>query len=159
MIAGRAFLSAGVSCQPPVVLAAQATIGRMRRPWTRRDRSRAEIAVLSRGFIEIRTIAYKPEVVGDPAAALERIRMIADACHNLPGAARVHRRGSHPDPFAWAWQTASSDKREWLAGAFQSLGLDTADLDAIPVGQSSAHFRQTRRRIRVGPRKRAGHGH
>ena len=130
---------------------------RMPRPWTRRDRNRAEIAVLSRGFTDIRTIACKPGTAGDPTAALERIRMIADACHNLPGAARRRRRGPHPDPFAWAWQTASPDKREWLTEVFQSLGLDTAHLATAPARQPSAHPQRTRRRIRIRSRKRTGH--
>jgi hypothetical protein len=108
--------------------------GGVPRPWTRRERERAENGVLSRGLIDIRTIAYRPEIAGDPAAALERIRVIADACHNLPGNARRHRQGSDPDPFAWAWQTVSPETREWLAEVFGSLGLDTAWLDAIPGG-------------------------
>jgi hypothetical protein len=82
-----------------------------------------------RSYTDIRAIARNPERVGDPAAALARIRMIADACHNLPGAARPGRRGSGPDPFAWARQTASPYRREWLAEVLQSLGLDTAWLD------------------------------
>jgi hypothetical protein len=82
-----------------------------------------------RGYIDIRTIAHNPERIGDPAAALERIRMIADACHNLPGADRPRRRGSRPDPFSWTWQTASPDQREWLAEVSQPLELDTAWLD------------------------------
>jgi len=106
--------------------------------------------VLSRGFTDIRTIAYKPEIVGDPAAALERIRLIADACHNLPGAGPGRRRDGRPDPFAWAWQTAGADKREWFTEVFWSVGLDTACLDAIPTRQPSGHARRTLGRIRIG---------
>jgi hypothetical protein len=102
----------------------------------RRERERAETGVLFRGFVDIRTIAHRPEVAGDSAAALKRIGMIADACHNLPGAATWRRRGSEPDPFAWAWQASSRDMRESLGEVFQSLELDTAWLDAVPLKQS-----------------------
>ena len=105
---------------------------RVPRSWTRRERVLAESGVLSRDLIDIRTTAFRPEIAGDPAAALERIRMIADACHNLPGAARRRRRGSRRDPFVRTWQTASPEAREWLTEAFGAYGLDTAWLDAIP---------------------------
>jgi len=105
----------------------------MPRPWTRRERERAATGVMSRGFAHIRTIAHEPELAGDSVAALERIRMIADACHNLPGSIGPTRRDSSPDPFAWAWQTASSDQREWLAQVLRSLDLDTAWLDNVPT--------------------------
>jgi hypothetical protein len=127
---------------------------RMPRPWTKREREDAVIGAISRGFIEIRTIAYKPEIVGDPAAALKRIHMIANACHNLPGVTRRSRRGKGPDPFAWAWDTASSDEREWFTTVFRSLRLDTAWLDTIPVRKSSDGPRRTRGRIRIRSRKR-----
>ena len=124
------------------------------RPWTRRERQRAEIAVVSRGFTDIRAIAHEPERAGNPVAALGRIRMIADACHNLPGAARPGRRGSGPEPFAWAWQTASPDQREWLTEILQSLGLDTAWLDTVPARRSPDHPRRTLGVIRIWSRKR-----
>jgi hypothetical protein len=126
---------------------------RMPRPWTRRERERAAIGVVSRGFTDIRAIAYQPERAGDPAAALGRIRMIADACHNLSGAAQSRCRDGAPDPFAWAWQTASSDQREWLTEVLRSLGLDTAWLDAAPARSSSGHPRRERGGIRIWSRR------
>lgn len=94
---------------------------RVPRPWTRRERDRAVAGVLSRGFTDIRTIAYRPEIAGDPAAALERIRMIADACHNLPGAvvARVTNRmhssghGERPVRTSENGSPRSSARSDW----------------------------------------------
>jgi len=108
----------------------------MPRPWTRRERERAATGVMSRGFADIRTIAHEPELAGDSVAALERIRMIADACHNLPGSIGPNRQDGGPDPFAWAWQAANSDQREWLTQVLWSLDLDTAWLDNVPTRRS-----------------------
>lgn len=119
----------------------------MPRPWTPRERERAETGVLVRGFVDIRLIAREPDRAGDPAAALKRIHVIADACHNLTGAATWRRRGSRPDPFAWTWQTASPDQREWLVEIFQSLELDTAWLDTVPPKRPLDHARRTRIRF------------
>jgi hypothetical protein len=124
------------------------------RPWTRRERERVATGVMSRGFTDIRSIAHKPEIAGDSAAAFERIRMIADACHNLPGAARPRRRGNGPDPLAWAWQTASPDQREWLVQVLQSLGLDAVRLDTVPTRHSPDHPRRIREGNRIWSRKR-----
>jgi hypothetical protein len=105
----------------------------MPRPWTAREREFAETGVLARGYIDIRVLTYKRESAGDPATALRRIQMIADACHNLPGAARRRHRGGGLDPFVSTWQMAKPDQREWLAEVFQSLRLDTAWLDNAPL--------------------------
>ena len=41
---------------------------------------------MSQAFIEIRALAsYTAKDEEDPAGVLERIRLLADACHNLPG--------------------------------------------------------------------------
>jgi hypothetical protein len=49
-------------------------MGRVPRPWTRRERERAATGVMFRGYTDIRAIARNPERVGDPAAALARIQ-------------------------------------------------------------------------------------
>ena len=57
--------------------------------------------------------------------------MIADACHNLPGAGRAPRRGD-PDPFIGPWKAVTTGKHDWLASVLKSANLDTAWLDAAP---------------------------
>jgi hypothetical protein len=60
---------------------------------------------MSQAFIEIRALAYTAKDKEDPADALERIRLLADACRNLPGV--TGRRPPHPgdvDPFIGPWR-------------------------------------------------------
>ena len=73
-------------------------------------------------FIEIRALAYTTrEGREDPSEALEQIRLLADACHNLPGV--IGRR-----PQAWR----NPRKHDWMARVLKSTDLDTAWLDAAP---------------------------
>jgi hypothetical protein len=110
---------------------------RVSRSWASREWKRAADGLMARGFIDIRTIASHPECVGDPAAALERIRMIADTCHNLPGATRSHRKRNTSDPFVWLWHMAAPSQREWVAQVLRSLRLETGWLDNAAPGPSS----------------------
>jgi len=88
---------------------------------------------MSLAFIEIRYFARGPRGKEDPAAALERIGWLADACHNLPGVAgRRPPRWGEPDPFVGPWKSSNPDQHAWMAKALESAGLDTAWLDAAP---------------------------
>ncbi len=105
--------------------------GRMHR-WNRRERELAAKRLMSMAFIEIRALAYTTrEGREDPSEALEQIRLLADACHNLPGV--IGRRPPAPgdiDPLIGPWR----DPREhdWMARVLKSTDLDTAWLDAEP---------------------------
>ena len=55
------------------------------RRWNRRERERTAKRLMSQAFIEIRAFAYTAKDKEDLADALERVRLLADACHNLPG--------------------------------------------------------------------------
>jgi hypothetical protein len=83
--------------------------------WSRRERERAAKRLMSQAFIEIRALAYTSrDEEEDPAHALERIRLLADACHNLPGA--IGRRPPRPgdaDPFIGPWRHPR--ERDWMA--------------------------------------------
>lgn len=75
------------------------------RRWNRREREQAAKRLMSQAFIEIRTLACTANDKEDLADALERIRLLADACHNLPGV--IGRRPPHPgdvDPFIGPWR-------------------------------------------------------
>lgn len=66
-----------------------------------------------------------------PTEALEQIRLLGDACHNLPGV--IGRRPPAPgdiDPFIGPWR----DPREhdWMARVLKAAELDTFWLDAAP---------------------------
>ena len=105
--------------------------GRMHR-WNRRERELAAKRLMSMAFIEIRARGYTTrEGREDPSEALEQIRLLADACHNLPGV--IGRRPPAPgdiDPFIGPWR----DPREhdWMARVLKSAELDTSWLDAAP---------------------------
>lgn len=102
------------------------------RAWTTRERRRAARYLMWHAFIEIRYLARAPKGKEDPATALERIGLLADACHNLPGEGRAPRRGD-PDPFMGPWKSVTTGQHAWMASVLKSASLDTAWLDAAPV--------------------------
>jgi hypothetical protein len=95
------------------------------------ERERAAKRLMSQAFVEIRALAYTAEDEEDPAGALERIRLLADACHNLPRVigCRPPRPGD-ADPFIGPWRHPR--EHDWMARVLQPAGLDTAWLDAAP---------------------------
>ena len=110
---------------------ARAADAARRRTWSRRERERAAKRLMWQAFIEIRTLAYTAKHEEDPARALERIRLLADACHNLPGV--IGRRPPRPgdaDPFIGPWRHPR--EHDWMARVLKSADLDTAWLDAAP---------------------------
>lgn len=75
--------------------------------------------------MEIRYLVRHPESTEGTDAAVARIAMIADACHNLPGADKVVPRSIYDlDPFVYLWQSSTDAQREWLIRQFESLGAD-----------------------------------
>jgi hypothetical protein len=111
---------------------ARAADAARRHTWSRRERERAAKRLMSQAFIEIRALAYTAkDEEEDPAGALERIRLLADACHNLPGV--IGRRPPRPgdaDPFIGPWRHPR--EHDWIARVLKSADLDTAWLDAAP---------------------------
>jgi hypothetical protein len=83
------------------------------------------------GFPRDPGLACTAKDEGDPVGALERIRLLADACHNLPGVIG-HRppRPGDADPFIGPWRHPR--EHDWMAGVLKSAGLDTGWLDAAP---------------------------
>jgi hypothetical protein len=65
----------------------------------------------------------------------ERIRVIADACHNLPillGTARRRvRRRAAVRQLEYLWKTASDEQLAWLHAKLDKIGYDYAELDAL----------------------------
>lgn len=88
---------------------------------------------MATAFIEIRYLARGPKGKEDPAAALERIGWLADACHNLPGVAGSRPpRWGETDAFIGPWKSSNPDQHAWMASVLKSAGLDTAWLAAAP---------------------------
>jgi hypothetical protein len=80
--------------------------------------------LLRNALLQIRTMAYLRRDPADPTADyVERIRMIADVCHNLPALGRRRWRTDIP-PFLFMWLTASEPKRAWLRQQWTEMGYD-----------------------------------
>jgi hypothetical protein len=98
--------------------------------WRRETSLDRDVAVLlaAEAFIEIRHLAWRRLQDGPPDEDLERIRFVADLCHNLPGIARPRPRRPSRDgtsgtsseramarrPMSWTWNTATPDGRAWM---------------------------------------------
>lgn len=97
----------------------------MVKPWTRRERAHVANSLSRRALVEIRYLARHPESTEGIDAALARIAMIADPCHNLPGAGEVLPRSIYDlDPFVYLWQSSTDAQRERLIRQVESLGSD-----------------------------------
>ncbi len=111
----------------------------MRRRDARLDRDVAAL-LAAKAFIEIRHLAgqtRRRSENGHPDRDLERIRFLADLCHNLPGVARPRpwrpsRRGTPGSgfqqamarrPMSWAWNTADEEGRAWMLRHIERNGL------------------------------------
>lgn len=68
-------------------------------------------------------LAASPDESRHPDGHLAEIHLIADVCHNLPGAASVRTADGY-DPFIYMWQTATPDQQRWLIGHLKRLGVD-----------------------------------
>lgn len=123
----------------------------MSRRDARRDRDVA--ALLSAvAFTEIRFLAghvrRRPE---DHSAAedLDRIRFLADLCHNLPAATRPRRRrpsrkgapassfhqAMAERPMSWAWNTAGPEGRAWMLRHIEQDGRAWTPPPPLPANR------------------------
>jgi hypothetical protein len=104
----------------------------MRRREARLDRSVAAL-LAAEAFTEIRYLAGDVRRMSEdssPDEDLDRIRFLADLCHNMPGIAQPRRRqpsrrGASPTsfeqamakrPMGWIWNTSGPDGRAWMLG-------------------------------------------
>lgn len=81
----------------------------------------ASLLLVADALVQIRTMAYlrrdlsasddEGEAPGDYP---ERIRLIADVCHNLPGYLRAETPGTPLEGLQYAWDNASETQRRWL---------------------------------------------
>jgi hypothetical protein len=105
------------------------TIGR---PWSRATRQQTIDTLLRYAMVEIRTLAYTPEAATHPDGNLVEIGLIADACHNLPGAHEPRPMGEY-DGLVWTWQTANAFQKAWLRARLNRLGVDLSFLELAPA--------------------------
>lgn len=121
----------------------------MSRRDARRDRDLAAL-LSARAFTEIRYLAG--HVRGNPGdlsaeEVLDRIRFLANLCHNLPGASRPRRhrparKGAPPSlreqaltdrPMSWTWNTAGPEGQAWMLRHIEEAGRAWTPPPPIPV--------------------------
>lgn len=99
--------------------------------WSREERRAAIDALLFAAMLEIRHLAAQPDSSTHPDGHLTEIRLIADACHNLPGADRPQPVGEY-DGLVWTWQRGNEFQRAWLRTRIAHAGIDVAFLERAP---------------------------
>ena len=109
----------------------------MRRRERRRQATAADASLLlvQEALVTIRALAYLRQdlAAGDgedepPGDYHERIRLIADVCHNLPGYLRTSSPGTAAEGLQYAWDTASPAQRRWLRDTLAYHSLVITDL-------------------------------
>ncbi|MCP2329465.1 hypothetical protein HDA40_007972 [Hamadaea flava] len=121
----------------------------MRRRDVERDRHVAAL-LAARAFTEIRYLAFSARQAHEDQPTddvLERIRFLADLCHNLPGITRprrwwLSRRGAplsrreqamNDRPMSWTWNTASPEGQAWMLRHIEQDGLRWRPPPPLPV--------------------------
>ena len=111
----------------------------MTRTRRRELRAREAVTVLSyQAFIQIRASAFTGRVatardfVPPDVDLREWIRLLADACHNLPGSLRpsvAHgRRHRSTDAMKYLWSTATPIQRDWIVATLSHHSVDVVEL-------------------------------
>lgn len=90
----------------------------------------ADLLLVQDALVQIRTMAYlRREVAAredePPIDYHERIRLIADACHNLPGYLRA---GRPAQGLREAWHNADAVQQEWLRDTLEQHGVVISEL-------------------------------
>ncbi|BCJ75624.1 hypothetical protein CS0771_51680 [Catellatospora sp. IY07-71] len=119
------------------------------------EQDREVAALLSAmAFMEIRHLAAEAKRLPadqPPDKILERIRTLADLCHNLPHATRPRRwlpsrRGTTPStreqaltrrPMSWTWNTAGPQARAWMLSHIEARHPHWTPPPPIPQRRST----------------------
>lgn len=95
----------------------------------------ASLLLVQDALVQIRAMAYLRKNVGAgdddgdaPGDYHERIRLIADACENLPGYLRAGTRGTPAQGLQYAWDQASQTQRRWLGATLAQHGIVITDI-------------------------------
>jgi hypothetical protein len=121
----------------------------VRRRDVRLDRDIAAL-LAARAFTEIRYLAgdvRRRSEDSSPDEDLERIRFLADLCHNMPGIARPRpwrpsRRGTSGSslqqamakrPMCWTWNTTGPEGRAWMLRHIEQDGSRWTPPPPLPV--------------------------
>lgn len=90
----------------------------------------ASLLLVQEALVQIRTMAYLRRCTTDLAGDdyHESIRLVADACENLPGYMRVSSPGSPEQGLQYAWDKSDAVQRSWLRAALVQHGIELTDL-------------------------------
>ena len=106
---------------------------------SRRDRqdaaTDASLLLVQDALVQIRAMAHLRRDLGAgdgesdaPGDYHERIRLIADACENLPGHLRAGTRGTPVEGLQYVWDKASETKRRWLRSTLAQHRIVISDI-------------------------------
>ncbi|MFG2089394.1 hypothetical protein [Spirillospora sp. NPDC048824] len=132
---------------------------------SRRDaRLDRDVAALlaAKAFIEIRCLAGNARRRSEDSSVeedLDRMRFLADLCHNMPGIARPRRwrpsrkgaslssfqQAMAQRPMSWTWNTAGPEGRAWMLRHVEQAGLTWTPPPPLPAhrkGPSPMTLRQ-----------------
>ncbi len=104
------------------------------------------LLLIQDALIYIRALAYLRKDLstadggGEPGQIdyQERIRLIADACHNLPGYLRASSRGTPLEGLQFVWDKASPVQRAWLRRTLTLNGIAITDVITVHEEESPA---------------------
>ncbi|MFI6515684.1 hypothetical protein ACIBF1_09015 [Spirillospora sp. NPDC050679] len=111
------------------------------------DDRKAAALLTARALVEIRYLAAEARREGAGADELDRIRFLADLCHNLPGiiqpSARRPSRKNAPlsskqrameeRPMGWTWHTTGPEGRAWIVGQLAQAGYRWTPPPPLPT--------------------------
>jgi hypothetical protein len=138
-----------------------------RRRDARLDRDVAAL-LAAMAFTEIRSLAGNVRRTSEGWSAdqdLDRIRFLADLCHNMPGIARPgrwrpSRRGAPPSsfeqasmkrPMIWTWNTTGPEGRAWMLRHIEQRGLTWTPPPPLPGHRKGPAPMTLRQRVGVLP--------
>ena len=104
------------------------SVGALRRgrPPRAIDDTQAAAILARRAFVEIRSLAgNRPSRNRASEENLDRIRFLADMCHNMPGLARrrgFRRMWSKQRPMAWTWNTTGPQGQALMLNWIEEAG-------------------------------------
>lgn len=128
------------------------------------DRSVAALLAYE-ALVEIRTLSGSAHASREDLSAadtLQRVRWLANLCHNLPliaraPAARTLRRTAASEreramaerPMSWTWETSGSEGQKWILDRLEEAGLRWTPPPPLPVSRKRAHAPASGARVRL----------
>ena len=126
------------------------------------DDRRLAALLSAQAFIEIRMLAGSGPATRDvsPTARLERIRFLANLCHNMPGIANPPKmqpvrkglvsstdRAMAERPMIWTWHTSGPEGQAWILQQVKEAGHRWTPPPPFPEHRKGAPKLTTRQRV------------